>query len=352
LPRGVWHPPSGFNDPVDALKLLEELVAIPGPPGQERLVREALVRHLDKLGLKHRTDAKGNLLVGSEKPKVVVTAHMDEIAMIVRRVEPDGRLAIGPLGGLFPWKLGEGPVQILCEPALDGVLSFGSIHTADKASNVRKADSAPIDWDMVRVVTGLPADELVSEGVRPGTRVVVHPSRRAVTSIGTLIGSYFLDDRADLVVWLLALGELKSLDDVLFIATTSEEVGGEGALYALRQCQPEVCVALELGPNASDAPIELSDQPTVWATDSYATMSSADGDLVSDLAIQLGMSLQFQALTRGGSDASCAASLGLCARPITLGLPLDNSHGFEVMHPGAMAELTRLTVALVRKLVK
>src|SRR5579862_910788 len=188
---------------MDPLALLAELVAIPGPPGQERLVSEALIRHLDRLHLKYRSDAKGNLLVGSTKPRIVVTAHMDEIAMIVRRVESDGSLAVGSLGGLFPWKLGEGPVQIMAKGTLNGILSFGSIHTADKGSNVRRADTTTIDWDMACVLTGISATELKSNGVRPGTRIVVHPSRRTLTNLGPLVGSYFLDDRADLVAWLL-----------------------------------------------------------------------------------------------------------------------------------------------------
>ncbi|HTQ10020.1 MAG TPA: hypothetical protein VMI31_08125, partial [Fimbriimonadaceae bacterium] len=91
----------------------------------------------------------------------------------------------------------------------------------------------------------------------------------------------------------------------------------------------------------------ISDQPTVWASDSYATMAAGDGDLIESLGRSLNMQLQFQVLSRGGSDASCAASHGLCGRPITLGLPMDNSHGFEIMHPNAMTELARLTVALL-----
>ncbi|HVT11157.1 MAG TPA: hypothetical protein VHE55_02735 [Fimbriimonadaceae bacterium] len=335
---------------MNALDLLRELVAISGPPGQETPVRQALERHVERLGLAHRADAKGNLLVGSERPRIVVTAHMDEIAMIVRRIEPDGTLAVGPLGGLFPWKLGEGPVQILTDPPFVGALSFGSIHTADEASNVRQADHSTVDWEMARVITGYDGATLTKAGVRPGTRVVIHPSRRTVTPVGLLIGSYFLDDRADLVSWLLALAEIGSMEDVLFAATAAEEVGGEGALFLLQEHRPEVCIALELGPNAPDAPVELTDQPTVWATDSYSTMSAADGDLVASVGERLGMELQFQALSRGGSDASCAASHGLCARPITLGLPMENSHGYELMHPGAMEELARLTAALIREL--
>lgn len=339
---------------MDVLELLRELTAIPGPPGQEHAVRDALIRYLDTLGYEQETDPKGNLLVqiGTGKPRVVVTAHMDEIAMIVRRVEADGRLAVGPLGGLFPWKLGEGPVQILAgkEP-LDGLLSFGSVHSDDSESTPRKVETDGLTWEQARVLTGRTVEELAFKGVRPGTRVVVHPSRRSLLQLEEFVGGYFLDDRADLVSWLLALQELQGENlDAVFAATVSEEVGGEGALYLLHGLQPDVCIALELGPRVDDAPIELDARPTVWVTDSYATMSAADADFIAGVGDEIGIGLQFQALTRGGSDASCAASHGLCARPITLGIPMENSHGFELIHPDAMVNLAKLAAALVRKI--
>ncbi|MEZ0326387.1 MAG: hypothetical protein ACAH95_10815 [Fimbriimonas sp.] len=339
---------------MDPLALLQELVSIPGPPGQEGLVREAVAGHVSRLGYAHQSDVRGNLVVrlGSGKPRILVTAHMDEIAMIVRQVEPDGHLVVGALGGMFPWKLGEGPVLVMASGgAVTGVLSFGSIHTEDPSSNVRRADGASIDWSMTRVITGLSAEELAMRGVRPGTRVVVHPSRRELVRMGELVGGYFLDDRADVVSWLLALEQLKGFEgEVIFAATAAEEVGGLGALWLMLQEPPEICIALELGPAVPDAPIEISANPTVWVNDSYSAMQAADIDLVADAGKRLGMDLQFQALSRGGSDASCAASRGFCARPITLGLAMENSHGFEIMHVDAMDRLATLTAELVRSL--
>jgi putative aminopeptidase FrvX len=339
---------------MDPQTLLAELIAIPGPPGQEEAVRKALEGYVSKLGYAHSTDAKGNLLVplSANPPKVVVTAHMDENAMIVREVRPDGSLKVGPLGGVFPWKLGEGPVQILArKERLDAVMSFGSIHTEDPTSTVRKTDKGAPDWSMVQILTGLSAEDLDAAGVRPGTRVVIGPQRRTIVQAGHLISGFFFDDRADLVSWLLALEALKGQKmDVLFVASSAEEVGGEGALYVLQKYRPDVCVALELGPDVEDARVDLSDQPTVWVNDSYSAPAAADVELLADLGKELGMQLQFQALSRGGSDASCAAHHGLCGRPFTLGLPMQNSHGFEVMHPGAMQQLARLAVALLGRL--
>ncbi len=341
---------------MDPMALLQELVSLPGPPGQEGLVHAALVAHVEAMGYSWRSDAKGNLIVSLSDlpPKIVVTAHMDEIAMIVRQIEPGGQLVVGPMGGLLPWKLGEGEVTILPlgegDP-ITGVLSFGGIHTEDESSTVAQAREGALEWEMARVLTGMDDEELIDRGVRPGSRVVVAESRRKLIRLERLIAGHFLDDRADLVSWLLALDALKGQTiDVAFVATAAEEVGGEGALFYLQSCRPDVCIALELGPNVPDAPVELSDAPTVWVTDSYSTMAAADIALVEDVAGDLEIGLQFQALSRGGSDASCAASHGLCARPFTLGLPMENSHGFEIIDPTSMESLARLTVGLIERL--
>lgn len=337
---------------MDSLSLLQDLIALPGPPGEEDAVRAYLQDKVSRLGLTGEVDAKGNLIVALGQPKIVVTAHMDEVAMIVRKVETDGRLRVGPMGGLFPFKVGESPVLILAPGgSTAGVLSFGSIHSEDRSVPGVLGKTAAVTWEAAWVTTGLNSEELSVLGVRPGTRVVIHPSHRGLTKIGDLVAGRFLDDRADLVSWLLALEELKGSGiDVSFVATSNEETGGEGAQFYLQRHRPDVCIALELGPNAPDAQVNLTASPTVWAQDAYSTMLAGDGEIVKRTADEAGIELQWQALSRGGSDASCAASRGLCARPFTLGLPMENSHGYEIMHSGAMEQLAKLTVALIRNL--
>lgn len=346
-------------------ELLAELVAAPGPPGQEDAVRAVVAHHVGGLGLSHHTDARGNLLVSltdriPESPRIVVTSHLDEIALMVTGGDGDGDLSVMPLGGAHPWKWGEGPVEVLAGsgPALrriPGVLSFGGIHTSSPSSAAQQArEGRALTWDYARVVTGIPAGELARMGVRPGTRVVLGAPRRTLTELGGgLLASYFLDDRADLVAWLLALERLRdsgAMADVLFAATAAEEVGGHGALYLLQGVRPEVCIALEIGPTTPDAPFPLDDNPTVWVSDSYATTSPADLDLLSIAAKEAGVGLHFHAMTRGGSDATCAASQGLCARPITIAFAADNSHGYEIMHRDSPERLADLLVALLRLL--
>lgn len=327
---------------MNPLDLLQDLVRVPAPPGQEEAMREFLHARLSGLA----EDSRGNLSIGCGS--IAVTAHMDEIALMVRGMNSEGMLAVGPLGGIHPYKLGEGPVQILAPGGpIDGVLSFGSIHTEDSSSVIAAARSGPVTWHIAAVITGLDPDDLDELGVRPGTRVVVHPSRRNLLKLGELVAGHFLDDRADLAAWLIAQPDCPQ---AAFVATASEETGGEGALFWLGRNPTDICIALELGPSVPDAPIEISPNPTVWVSDSYSAMQARDIEIVAAVGDQLGLELQFQSLSRGGSDASCAASHGLCARPITLGIPMENSHGFEIIHPEAIPNLARLTVALVQEL--
>jgi putative aminopeptidase FrvX len=349
----------------DSRSLLSALVALPGPPGQESAVRDFVRQQLTVLGCRHETDAKGNLLAAlpggaiSRKPRIVVTAHLDEIALLVTAVLADGSVLVQALGGAFPWKWGEGPVSIFGREGtlVPGLLSFGSIHTTSPASAIQQArEGHALTWEMVSIKTGLSGADLTEQGVRPGSRVVIAPSRRTLTEIGNgdLLCSYFLDDRADLVSWLLALEMLAAADsplndEILFVATASEEVGGEGALCLLQEIRPEICIALEIGPSTPDAPVAIDATPTVWVTDSYSTMSPTDLDILEKAAKKAGIGpLQWQAMTRGGSDASCAASHGLCARPVTLAFPAENSHGFEIMHRDAPEMLARLLVAYLQ----
>ncbi len=340
---------------MDSLQLLDALVRIPGPPGQEREVADFLERQVAKLGLSSEYDAKGNLLVpvGQGAPKAVVTAHMDEIAMIVRSIQADGSLSVGNMGGLHPWKLGETPVEIMADSGpIPGVLGFGSIHTEDKEAVSVQVRSGPLEWGMASVFTGKSSAELADVGVRVGARVVLARSRRGLWPVGDHVAGNFLDDRADLVAWLLALERQAEIGGpAMFAATTAEEVGGEGAMYLLHRLRPDVCIALEIGPSVPDAPVELTQAPSVWVADGYSAMSAADGALVARIAKEAGIPIQHQALSRGGSDASASAAIGLCARGITLSVPVQNSHGFEIMHSGAMEQLARLTVELLKRVL-
>ena len=353
--------------PLDAVELLRELVALPGPPGQENEVRDAVAVHAEALGCRSAADPRGNLIIAPpgrkdvpERADILIVAHLDEIGMLVESYDHDGWVKVVSLGGLFPWKIGEGPVSILApDGPLPGVLSFGSIHTNSMESRAARAKEKPLTWEMTRVFTGLKGKELEAAGVRPGTRVVVGPERRGVMEFGDYIAAPFLDDRADLVAMLLAIEVLANRapsggsggPTFAFAASAAEEVGGHGALYLFRKMEPEIAIALEIGPRVPESPFPLDGNPTVWVNDGYSSVQASDIELIANAADDAEIAVHWQALSRGGSDASCAASHGLVARPMTLAFAAENSHGFEITHRDSIRNLASLLVAVLDKIV-
>ena len=343
----------------ESTTLIKELVTLRGPSGEERDIANWVAQRLRSQGHIPEIDPKGNVIVtlpgDPVKPHILITAHLDEIALMITKIETDGKIRVAAVGGTYTWKWGEGPVEILTEDGvIPGIVSFGCIHTNDKESVVEQARQHPLPWEHAYIFTGLSHEEQQAAGIRPGLRVVMAKSRRIVTELGDFVASYFLDDRADLAVWLLALEALRAsgtdgLPSLTFAATTSEEVGAEGANYLLRLRPADICVALEIGPKTPEADFPIDAQPTIWVRDAYAAMEAQDGYLLEQCCAELGQSPHWQYLSRGGSDASCAAAKGLTARPVTIGLPCENSHGYEIIHRDAPAELLRLLLAYLRR---
>ncbi|MDI9568223.1 MAG: M42 family peptidase, partial [Bacillota bacterium] len=77
-----------------------------GPSGREEEIRTQLTKELAALdkNLAIRTDALGNLIAtkpGDEK-RLLLAAHMDEIALLVTHIDDLGFLRFSPVGGHDP----------------------------------------------------------------------------------------------------------------------------------------------------------------------------------------------------------------------------------------------------------
>jgi len=345
---------------IDPIELIRELVALPAPPGQERAVHDWLQAYLRGMGFDPTTDARGNLLLSlgeqrADKPSVLVTAHMDEIAVTITEIEADGKVRVAAYGGCYPWKWGEGRMDILTtDGPLPAILSFGSMHSSAAHSTAELGRNRALTWDMTYLFTGMDRQQLLEAGVRPGLRAVLAQSRRVVTTMGPYIAAYFLDDRACLVAMLMALEALQreGFDDlgaVTFAATTSEELGCMGAKFILQRQPHDVCVALEIGPKTTESDFPIDAQPTIWVRDDTSALQAEDGELLERCCAELGQTPHWQHISKGGSDATRSATLGLTARPVTLGLPTENSHGFEIIHRDSPEQMARLLNLYLRR---
>ena len=83
----------------------EQLCLIPGLSGYEDPVREYISDQFPDAGIQRHVDAPGNLILtvpGADPaaPKVMIFAHIDQMGLIVRRVDDDGYLRVERVGGV------------------------------------------------------------------------------------------------------------------------------------------------------------------------------------------------------------------------------------------------------------
>ncbi len=200
------------------LRDLGELVAARGPGGQEEEVDAVCTRRLEEFCDEVSTDPAGNvigLIRGrSREPGIKVMAHKDEIALYVKRIEPDGKLIVRPLGMMTYRRFGDGPVDVLTDSGevVPGVVGLGPRHAAENPAEPRNGTDPK--WETARVNTRLSKEDLVARGVHAGSRVVVGSSRRRLFFFADCVGTYFLDDRGCIAVMLAAGAEVRDVGDV------------------------------------------------------------------------------------------------------------------------------------------
>ena len=92
-------------DEAYCLEQFENLLAIDSTTGQFREVQNYLTEELDRLGFDYQICHKGGVIadLGGTGNALAITAHLDDIGLMVRHVNADGTLNVCPVGGLYPF---------------------------------------------------------------------------------------------------------------------------------------------------------------------------------------------------------------------------------------------------------
>ena len=210
------------------LDLLTELCETPGAPGREERIRAVVRRELEPLADSVEVDPLGNLIArraGGGGPRLMLSAHMDEIGFMVTHVEDGGFLRLIPLGGFDPKTLTAQRVIVHGREDLLGVLGTKAVHLMSDEEK-RKAPDAR------RLLRGSrPAGRA---GPRAGAARGRRDARaRRWRASGDLVTCKSLDNRAGLYVMIEAFRALGDHDcEVVAVASVQEEVGLRGARVA------------------------------------------------------------------------------------------------------------------------
>lgn len=321
-----------------ALSLFRELLAVPAPSGHEDRLATLIADKVESWGYRPETDSAGNVLVrldgrSPHAPLCCFAAHTDEIGVVVTKVEPDGALRVDRLGGLHPWKLGEGPLEIIGDNAtITSLLSMGSAHTASAADEA-------IKWQDVRLLTGLSPAQLQAAGIRPGSPGVPTRDRCGPVLFGDeadpLVAAWTFDDRMGVVALLRLLQALQQdgiqpYHPTIVAFTVHEEIGGNGAKVLAQRERPELFIAIDGCPTPPEVSLELDGRPGIWSKDRLAHYDQRLLSALSRAAAAAGTQLQPAVYTSAASDASLVAYAGIVPRVACFGHVRENSHGYEV----------------------
>ena len=231
---------------------IQELVLCHSPSGWEMEVDEALLEQFKAFDVKVWQDRAGNVIAkipGADSDRAIaITAHKDEIGMLVKSIDDDGCLQVRRLGGSFPWVYGEGVVDILGDKeVISGILSFGSRHVSHESPQKAQQVDTPLMWQDAWVETKCSTEELAASGVRPGTKVVIGKHRKQPFRLKDYIASYTLDNKASVTILLSLAERVKNPPvDIYLVASAKEEVGAIGALYFTQNQKLESLIALEI----------------------------------------------------------------------------------------------------------
>ena len=356
-----------FADHPD-LRLLTDLLQIPAPSGREERMAADIARRIAALDAPAHTDPQGNVwtTIQGREPSlgsVALASHIDEIGMVITAIEPDGQLQVQRSGGLHPWKLGEGPVEIVGDREENVIahLSFGSGHTNDPRDPITQfaSGSRGLTWSDCRLITGLSPGQLRDRGVRVGSVAVPTAAVRGPHLFGPeddpLVSAWILDDRGGTVTLLRLLERIREAGlaprRTLHLCFTVHEEGGLlGAKGWAARNPVEIFIAVDSSPIPAGAQLELDGRPAIWSKDSGAHF---DHGLIRDLAAaaqRAGTELQYAVYGAAASDATGVVTSGLAPRAATIGYPRANSHGYEVSRLSVFENLTATLSAFVEEM--
>ena len=343
----------------------EALMMIPGLAGFEGNVRRYIKAELAALEIASKTDMLGNLIATIEGdanlPSVMFIAHMDQLGLIVRKIEASGMIRVERVGGVPERALAAQEV-LLCVgngKTLPGLIANKSHHATTPEEKYRV-----VPYQELYVDCGFAsAAEALAAGVNVGTPIVYAP--RVVELAGGRLGGTSVDDRAACAVMLelaRATRGLRGLPTIHLVFSVLEEFNLRGALPAAQVLQPEICIQLDLA-LATDTPdmghrgdVRLGAGP-VMSMFSFHGRGTLNGciphpalvSLLQSTADRENITLQRSAHIGALTETSYVQLVGKGVACIDMGFPARYTHSaLEVCDLADLESLTRLLIAALR----
>ena len=348
-----------MSDIVEILKTLSEAPGISGHEHEVRnVMKDILTPHVDRV----TTDGLGSLIAHIKKdddlPNVMLSAHMDEVGLMVRYITSDGFIKFQTIGGWLDQAIvGQRWVISTSSGKVNGISGIKTPHvmSAEERNRVFKKENLFLD------VGALDKEDAMTRlGIRPGDPISPISKFERLNQSDFLLGKAW-DDRAGLAVMSGVIEALNGIDlpcNIYAVATVQEEVGLRGAQTSSDIVAPDIGINLESGV-ASDYPgisefeaqESLGKGPAIFLHDSSMLPNHNLRDLVEETAANLDMKLQYNVLSGYGQDGAEMQRSKGGAPSINITVPTRYLHSHNsIIHLNDVNKAIKLVSEVVKKL--
>ncbi|MFO7881797.1 MAG: M28 family peptidase [Kosmotogaceae bacterium] len=289
---------------------LKKLTELYGISGFEEPVVEFIENEIKDIADEYWKDNVGNLIAlkkGKKKSKrrLMLLAHMDEVGLMVKKINKDGTLALTNIGGVDP-RVVMGKKVKVGEDLKDGIIGFKAIHE-QKREEILKSPK----YSDLCVYAGYEKDEEAKSEFNIGDPVFFDTKYKEIGEYA--VGKAF-DDRngCEVLIKILEYLQENPVDyDVYFSWVVQEEVGLRGSGVAASQIEPDSAIIFE-GTTAGDNPelaesrwaAQIGKGPVLTYAHGFLVLNKKIFDVIKETAKQHNIPHQFKGRTAGGTDAA------------------------------------------------
>ncbi|EAG7249620.1 M42 family peptidase [Listeria monocytogenes] len=348
----------------EQLKMLKALTDAKGIPGNERAVRNVFREYIEPLADSFETDGLGSAVakkVGAEDgPKIMIAGHLDEVGFMVTQIDDKGFIKFQTVGGWVSQVMLAQKVTIVTRSGeeITGVIGSKPPHVMTAAERQKSFDIK----DMFIDVGAVDKAEVESYGIRPGDMIVPAFDFTVMKNEKFLLAKAW-DNRIGLAIAIEVLKNLQKEQHpniVYGVGTVQEEVGLRGAKTAAHFVQPDIGFAVDVGiagdtPGVTDkeAMSKMGEGPQIVIYDASMVAHAGLRDFVTDVADELSIPYQFEAIPMGGTDSGSIhlTGNGIPSLSITIATRYIHSHS-SMLHRDDFENAVKLITEVVKRLDK
>ncbi len=326
--------------------LIKKLVEIPGPSGFEEQIRAAVQREIKDHADEIKVDALGNLIARKGKKKdgglrIMLSAHIDEIGLMVTHVDDNGFARFIGIGGINPLTCYGG--RVLFMNGTRGVIG------------VEKLESGKLP-KLAQLFIDVGASNQDNCPIGVGD---VCGFERPFLELGDRLVAKSMDDRIAAVIAIEAMRAITDTPhELYFVFSVQEEVGIRGAITAAYGVDPDLGLAIDVTrsgdtPKSVKMETALGKGPAVKVRDSSFIADPRVVNWMVETAKQAGIPYQLEVLEAGGTDGR-AIQLTRAGVPTgCLSIPCRYIHSpSEMVDKNDVQNAVKLLVALLSQPIK